>query len=110
MQKQVLELLLSKGFVFKKFTNLDMKKYTKKRTIQGFFGVDLEGYNTLVYMINSKSKILKKDAEYIFNLDVLIQKDLEKTVKKHILFYNSDICSKSIKLLKESSFKIYDFM
>ena len=96
--------------MFKKFTNLDMKNYTKKRTIRGFFGVDLNGYNTLIYLCSSKSKILKKDAQDFVNLDLQIQKGLEKVVKKHILFYSSDICSKSLKLFKESGFKIYDFV
>ena len=102
MQKQISELLRSKKLLLKNFKMLDTKEFSKKRSYEIYFGVDLDGFFTLVFVRNAKSRFISKDANELLNLD--------KIVKKRVLFYNSQMCSKSKKILEESEFIFYDFV
>ena len=102
MQKQISELLLSKKLLLKNFKTLDTKEFSKKRSYEIYFGVDLDGFFTLVFVRNAKSRFISKDANELLSLD--------KIVKKRVLFYNSQMCSKSKKILEESEFIFYDFV
>lgn len=110
MQKQISELLLSKKLLLKNFKTLDTKEFSKKRSYEIYFGVDLDGFFTLVFVRNAKSRFISKDANELLNLDKIVQEKLDKIVKKRVLFYNSQMCSKSKKILEESEFIFYDFV
>ena len=51
-----------------------------------------------------------RDAEFLLSLASNISVSLGKVVKKRVLFYNSQMCSKSAKFLKENGFSLYAFV
>lgn len=110
MQDKISALLVDKNLLLKNFKTLDVSKYSKKRSYKIYYGVDLNSYFRLVYLRDASSRLVKKDAEFLVYLDDLVQKDMDKIVKKKLLFYNSAICSKTLKFLKESGWECYDFV
>lgn len=110
MQDLLSELLLKKGLFLKKFKTIQIKKFSKLKSYKIYYGVDKNGYHTLVYVRDAKSKFILKNAQNLQNLHKLIENSEDKIIKKKILFYNSDICSKAKENLKNDGWRIYAFM
>jgi len=107
-EKEIAEILVSKKLILKKQKNIELAKFTKSRSLQALFGVDLKNFNELVFFSSAKSRFLLKNAQNLENLANLIAEDLRLVIKKRTLFYSSEICSKSVKFLKEAGWKLYD--
>ena len=102
--------MVEQGLLLKNFKTIEMKNFTRSRAYSAYFGVDLQNFNTLVFVREASSRFVMRDSEFLLNLSDQICADLGKVIKKRVLFYNSQICSKSQKFLKENGFVTYAFM
>ena len=98
MLDKISKLCVREGLLLQKFQTLDIASFTRSRSYGAYFGVDLKSYNVLLFM---------RDAEFLLSLASDISASLGKVVKKRVLFYNSQMCSKSAKFLKENGFSLY---
>lgn len=110
MNEKIAELLVEKKLLLKKFQTIEAKNFTKLRSYEIFFGVDLQNFNTLIFVKNAKTRFISKDALALLDLISSAENFLGKVVKKRILFLKSEICSKSLKILKENGIVVYDFV
>ena len=101
MLDKISKLCVREDLLLQKFQTLDIASFTRSRSYGAYFGVDLKSYNVLLFM---------RDAEFLLSLANDISASLGKVVKKRVLFYNSQMCSKSAKFLKENGFSLYAFV
>ena len=101
MLDKISKLCVREDLLLQKFKTLDIASFTRSRSYGAYFGVDLKSYNVLLFM---------RDAEFLLSLASDISASLGKVVKKRVLFYNSQMCSKSAKFLKENGFSLYAFV
>ncbi|MDA3050082.1 hypothetical protein OFO03_07640 [Campylobacter sp. JMF_02 ED1] len=110
MLSKISNLMVSREILLKNFKTIDLKIFTRSRAYSAYFGVDLSGFNTLIFMREASSHFIMRDSEFLLTLTEQICANLGKTIKKRVLFHNSQICSKSKKFLEENGFKTYAFM
>ncbi|ANE34006.1 hypothetical protein [Campylobacter hyointestinalis] len=108
MDNQICEIFNANKILLKNLKTLNFSDFSKRRSYQLFFGIDKNSFYTLVFLRNAKSKLLKKEFEELFDICKLIETKFDTNIKKHILFYNSQICSKIITQTKD--WKFYAFM
>lgn len=107
---QISRLLVEKGLLLKKFQTINIKNITKSRSYSVYFGVDMKSNCTVVFVRNAKSRFVQKDATALLSLcDDILQKEA-KIVRQRVFFYNSQICSKSLKILKDKHWRVYAFV
>lgn len=108
MNNQICELLISKKIILNSTQTLDFSKYSNKRNYKAILGVNLSDFYTLVFIRESKSKLLKAEINEINAICEKIELEFDTKINKRILFYKSAICSK----LKKSAqnWKFYDFV
>lgn len=109
MRARIYKIFEDKKIVLKDLKEIDLSKFTNKRTINCASGVDLKGFYTLVFIREAKSRFLKKEFDEILEIYSKIQADLEINFKKKTIFYSSPICSKAQNLMKENGFN-YGFV
>lgn len=110
MLDKISKLCVREGLLLQKFQTLDIASFTRSRSYGAYFGVDLKSYNVLLFMRDAKSRFVMRDAEFLLSLASDISANLGKVVKKRVLFYNSQMCSKSAKFLKENGFSLHAFV
>ncbi|AQW81979.1 hypothetical protein [Campylobacter pinnipediorum] len=110
MNEKVFELFENKKILLRNLQKLNLSEFTKIRTISAYFGVDMKGFYTIVFISVAKSRFMKKN--YIFLDDICdkYEKKFDTAIKKRILFYKSNICSKTLHELKSNSWRCYDFV
>ncbi|PSM52319.1 hypothetical protein CBLAS_0319 [Campylobacter blaseri] len=106
----ITELLVKNKIIFKKSQTIELKRYTKSRSLSSIVGVDLNSRNTIVFSREAKTKFLKKDAESLDGLANVVLNDIKVICRRKIFFSTSEICSKSYDFLKENGWVIYASM
>lgn len=97
----IYELLNSQNILLPKLSALDISSLSSKRTLKAWLGVDTKEYYTLIFLRSAKARLLKKEADELSELSSLIATKQGHAIKKIVLFYHSQACSKAIKSLKE---------
>lgn len=101
----IYELLNSNKILLPKLGAIDISGITKKRTIKAWLGVDTKDFYTLIIIRQSKSRLLSKEAIEIEQLRQQISTQKGHAIKKVVLFYSSQACSKALELLSQNQFK-----
>jgi hypothetical protein len=110
MIKKIAELLSAKNIILKNVRVINLADFTRSKTLFALIGTDERGYNNLIFLRVARGKILLKDACNLAQISEQISQNLGVKIKKTMLFYCCEICSKSIKFFKENSWKLYDFV
>ncbi|QCD44741.1 hypothetical protein [Campylobacter mucosalis] len=110
MNEQICAIFESKKLILKDLKRLETSKFSRSKTLEIFLGVDLKGYYTLVFIRNAKTRFLKKDSDALNEICANIEKSYDFNIKKRVLFYKSEICSKAIKALESGDWRCYDFV
>lgn len=107
MNNEICEILTKYGVLFKQLNTLDFSQYSKKRSYKLLLGVDLKDYFTAVFFRDAKSKFLRLELENLNEICAKLEAQNGTAIKKRVLFYNSQICSK---VKAAQMWKFYDFM
>ncbi|MBR8462419.1 hypothetical protein KDD93_00900 [Campylobacter sp. faydin G-24] len=110
MNKRLCELFEKRQILLKNLQNLDVSEFSKKRSLALYFGVDTKSFYTLVCVRDAKSRLLLKEALKIDEICQKCEVKFNTTIKKRVLFYNSQICSKSLEILNKNGWRCYDFV
>lgn len=110
MEKEICKLFEDKKILLKNLKDIDLSKFTKKRTYKCYYGVDTKSFYTIVLIRNAKSRFLLKEFEFIEELHFQICIQTGVNIKKLVCFYNSDICSKTLNAFKQKGWKSYAFV
>ncbi len=105
--KEIIEILMKKKIIFKKFHEIDKKRLNTRKKIKIFEGVDLKSYYCAVFLIEQKSRFLTKNAdeiEEIYQKLIILQ---DHNFKKKIFLHFSPICSKAKESLKERGWRVF---
>lgn len=109
--KEIIEILMKKRIIFKKFYEIDKKRLNTRKKIRIFEGVDLKSYYNAVFFIEQKSRFLTKNAEEIENLYKKLIDLQDHNFKKKIFLHSSPLCSKAKEILKKRGWRIFsDFV
>ncbi|QCD53069.1 hypothetical protein [Campylobacter sp. RM16192] len=109
MKAEIYKFFEDKKIVLKNLKEIDLSKFTKKRTLVCTIGIDIKDFYNIVFIREAKSRFLKKEFEEILEIYSKIQADLQINFKKKTIFYSSSICSKTQISMKENGFS-YDFV
>lgn len=109
MRSEIYKIFQARNIALRDLKEIDLNKFTTKRTLECIIGIDIKGFYNIVFIRSAKSRFLKKEFENILEIRSKIQADLGISFKKQTIFYSSEICSKTKKLMEEAGFK-YDFM
>lgn len=109
MNQKIWELFEAKKILLRDLKRLDLSEFTKKRSLEAFFGVDTKNFYEIV-LRSAKSRLLVKEASEIDEICAKFEEKFQTKIKKRVIFYNSQICSKSLKYFKEQGWSCYDFV
>lgn len=108
MNNIISEIFIKNRILLRNLQTLDITEFSKKRAYSLFFGVDRNNFYTLIFFRNAKSKFLKKELNDLYEICKLVEIKFDTNIKKKVLFYKSQICSKILKDTKD--WKFYAFM
>lgn len=100
------ELLVKHNIILKKSKNLSLEDF-KTRSYKALLGIDLNSNNVILFFRDAKSRFLKKDSLKLTQMSEILAQKEGRIIKKKIFFYNSEICSKALEILKKSGWKCY---
>lgn len=107
MNNELSELLIGRKILLKKSREIDFAKYSRKRNYTLILGVDNNNFYNIIFFRKAKSKFLNKELAHLNEISSILESEVKANIKKRILFYSSEICSK-VKLNKD--WKFYDFV
>ena len=108
-KQEIYQVLEAKKIILKNLSWIKLDKFTKKKTLDALTGVDMKGFYTLLFFRSAKARFLSKEFEAIDEIAGNIAEQTGVNFKKKAIFYSSDICSKTVNLMKENGYK-HDFM
>ncbi len=108
-KQEIYQVLEAKKIVLKNLSWTQLDKFTKKKTLAALMGIDMKGFYTLLFFRSAKARFLSKEFEAIDEIASKIAEQTGINFKKKAIFYSSDICSKTVNLMKENGYK-YDSM
>ncbi|WP_103572027.1 hypothetical protein [Campylobacter concisus] len=110
MNQKIWELFEAKKILLRDLKTIDTKEFSSKKTLEIFWGVDEKKFYNLIFLRTAKSRLLRKEALELEEICKKIETKFQISLKKKIIFYSSEICSKALKELQKSNWRCYDFM
>lgn len=109
--KELTNYFVNKNILFREIEEIQPKELNSRKKIRIFDAIGIDKNYYAIFILNSKSRFLRKNAEdLMFMLNQLIDKK-EHNYKKKILLISSPLCSKAKLLLKENGWSVkIDFM
>jgi len=104
--KKITNYFIKRDILFKDFKEVLPKELNSRKNIQIFVGssIDLKFY--AIFIINSKSRFLQKNADELIKLSNSLATYVGHNFKKKELLINSPLCSKAKKYLKELGWSV----
>ena len=110
MNPKIWPLFEARKILLKDLKSVDLGEFCKRRTLSAYLGVDIKGFYEIVFLREAKSRLLLKEAHEIDEICAKIEQKFQTAIKKRVLFYSSEICSKSLEMLKQNGWRCYDFV
>ncbi len=106
--KETVEILMKKKLIFKKLTEIDKKDLKTRKKIRVYEGVDLKSYYFAIFLIEQKSRFLRKNVKEIEEIYERLKIIRDHNFKKKIFLHKCPLCSKAKEDLKNLKWKIFD--
>jgi len=104
--KEILHILKDYDLIYKSLEKLENKTLGTRAKIDFYKATDVDGYYTLIFSIERKSRVLQKDVLIYEQLVQTISQAVEHNFKFKISIINAPLCSKANKLLKDNGWKV----
>ena len=104
--KEILHILKDNNLIYKSLEELDKKALCTRTKIGLYKAIDLDGYFTVLFSIERKSRVLQKDVLVYEQLVQTISQSVDHNFKFKIALINAPLCSKAKALLKENGWKV----
>jgi hypothetical protein len=108
MIKDLTTYLGTKNFLFSKFDKIEPKQLNSRKKIDIYSSTDIKKHFISIFIINSKSRFLIKNAKEIIELQNRLVLFEGHNFKKNIIIIQSPLCSKAKQYLKENRWIVYD--
>ncbi|MCD8213368.1 MAG: hypothetical protein LUC34_04905 [Campylobacter sp.] len=110
MNQKIWALFEERRILLKNLKILEISEFCKKRSLTAYLGVDKNSFYEIVFIRDAKSRLLLKEAAQINEICAKFEQKFQTVIKKRVIFYNSQICSKSLDTLRQNGWRCYDFV
>ena len=104
--KNLTHYFMNKNIIFKEIEEILPKTLGSRKKIEIFAGVGVDSNYYAVFIVNAKSRFLRKNADDLMMLCSQLIDYKEHNFKKKILLISSPLCSKAKSYLKENGWKV----
>jgi len=104
--KKILHILNDNNLIYKSLEKLDKKALGTRTKVGLYKAIDRNGYFTILFEIERKSRVLKKDVLVYEQLVQTISQALDHNFKFKVALINAPLCSKAKALLKENGWLV----
>ncbi|WP_456485588.1 hypothetical protein [Hydrogenimonas sp.] len=104
--KSVLEPLQEEDLIFKRFEPFFLGLIGSRKRIRVYHGVDLKSRYLLVFAVDRKSALLKKDIYEWLELKARIESHFGYKILQNIALLRAPLCSSAKTLLKQQGWKV----
>lgn len=109
--KNLTKYYLNKDILFKEIKEVSVKDLGSRKKIEIYVATSVFKDYYAIFLINSKSRFIRKNAEDLIILCEKLAQLQEHNFKKKELLISSPLCSKAKKFLKENKWSVrVDFM
>lgn len=109
--KEFTNYFTNKNILFKELNEVQPKELKSRKKIRIFDGVGIDKNYYAIFIIDGKSRFLRKNANDLIGLLGLLIDHKDHNYKKKILLISSPLCSHAKALLKENGWSVHiDFM
>ncbi len=105
--KELVEYLSKKKIVCKRLETVAPKELESRKRVGVYRGVGIDGYYCSVFLLRKKSRVLRKEAEELMELQRRLAQKIDAVIKRNYLLYDAPICSKAKAFLEEKGWKVY---
>ncbi len=107
--KNITSFLSQKGFLFKKFNSIEPKTLGSRKKIQIFDTCNNKNNLISIFVIESKSRFLIKNAKELELLNNKLKITQDHNFKKTLILISSPLCSKAKAYMKDQlKWKVFD--
>ncbi len=106
--KELVDTLRKKELIYKKLLMIDNKALKTRKKIHVYEAVDFDRYYTAIFVLEQKSRFLRKDATVLEELYARLKVLQDHNFKKKILLYKMPLCSKAKAQMKEEGWRLID--
>jgi len=106
--KEIIDIVQKKNLVFKSLKPIDIKKFSSRKKIDIYLGVDLNRYYACLIHIKKKSRILKKEALELMEFHKKLEIMNDSKIHKKYIYIQAPLCSKAKALFKEEKWKVWE--
>jgi len=106
--KELVDTLRAKSLIYNKLIMIETKALKTRKKIAVYQAVDFEKYYTAIFVLEQKSRFLRKDAEVIETLYGRLKVLQDHNFKHKILLYKMPFCSKAQTQMKEAGWRLID--
>lgn len=100
------EYFVQKNVLFKEIESIEPKSLGSRKKIAIYAGVGIDKNYYAIFIVEAKSRFLRKNADDLMMLCSLLVEYKEHNFKKKILLISSPLCSKAKSYLKENGWKV----
>lgn len=97
-----------KELIFKKLHAIDKRDLKTRKKIEVYEAVDFHSYYTAIFLLEQKSRFLRKDAKLLEELYERLKVVQDHNFKKKILLFKMPLCSKAKAQMKEDGWRLID--
>lgn len=109
--KDITKYFLDKDILFKDINEVLPKELNSRKKIKIYSATSINRDFYAIFIIDSKSRFIRKNAEYLIQLYSKLIDLKEHNFKKKELLISSPLCSKAKKILEDQKWSIrVDFM
>lgn len=109
--KELTKYYLDKQILFKEIKEVFPKELGSRKKIGIFIGTSTKKEFYAIFIVDSKSRFIRKNAEDLLQLYSILVDKVEHNFKKKELLISSPLCSKAKKFLEDNKWSVrVDFM
>ncbi len=105
--KELIHKLQDKNLIFKKLTQIDIKKeFNSRKRVDLYLGVNLNRYYACIIDVKKKSRILQKEALELMEFHKKLEKYNDSAIKRKYIHIDAPLCSKAKALFQKEGWVI----
>ncbi|QKF80989.1 hypothetical protein CRV08_05500 [Halarcobacter ebronensis] len=109
--KELTQYYNKNGVLFKAFKEVSPKELNSRKKIKIFVATSIKGEYYALFVYDSKSRFIRKNAEELFILEEKLSSYMQHNFKKKELLIQTALCSKAKKFLEDNKWRVrVDFM
>ena len=101
----IVDHLRAAGIICKKLTSIPPGELGSRKKVTIYLGVATDGYYCSVWHLSKKSRVLRKEAEELFDLHDRLARYADTRITRKYIRIDAPLCSKAKALMEEKGWK-----